>query len=125
MALGKGLGSLIPTRDSITATSNKVSNSNLQIEEVNPSLIQVNPHQPRQKFNPSDLEDLINSIKIHGIIQPLVVTRRNNGGFELIAGERRLRSARVLNLPVVPVIIRDSNEQQKLELAIIENIQRK
>ena len=82
-----------------------------------------NPRQPRHHFSPAELEDLIASIKEHGILQPLVATRAGNK-YELIAGERRLRASRTLGLKTVPVIVRDANEQQKLELALIENIQR-
>lgn len=120
-ALGKGLGSLIPQK--FTLTERIIPSARKEILEIPPNDIRENPHQPRQHFSPSDLEDLIASIKEHGILQPLVVTR-SNGEYELIAGERRLRSARALGLETVPVIVREANEQQKLELALIENIQR-
>lgn len=128
MSLGRGLDSLIPKK-TITAKFsndeiNKIDVKN-QILEVAPDKIQLNPHQPRQQFGHDDLEDLINSIKIYGIIQPLIVTRINDDNFQLIAGERRLRSAKMLNLEVVPVIVREAKEQEKLELALIENVQRK
>ena len=83
-----------------------------------------NPFQPRREFHPEELEELIASVKEFGILQPLVVTEKENGMYELIAGERRLRSAREAGLKKVPVIVRTANEQQKLELALIENIQR-
>lgn len=117
--LGRGLGSLIPTK--VEASSGVPT---LGIREVSPSAIQENPHQPRKHFSPTELEDLISSIKEHGILQPLVVTEITSGNYELIAGERRLRSARMLGLPTVPVIVRTATDQQKLELALIENIQR-
>lgn len=120
-ALGKGLGSLIPQKHSLT--EQVIPEARKEILEVDPSLIKENPRQPRHHFSPADLEDLIASIKEHGILQPLVVTK-SNGAYELIAGERRLRSARTLGLKTVPVIVREANEQQKLELALIENIQR-
>jgi ParB family chromosome partitioning protein len=85
--------------------------------------IRTNPLQPRKRFADHELEELVESIRQYGIIQPLIVTERN-GDFELIAGERRLRSAKALNLPTVPVIVREADEQEKLELALIENIQR-
>ncbi len=127
MALGKGLGSLIPPKEP-TRVAAPLQDTELDISgkiiEVNPASIAVNPHQPRKNFNPHELEDLIESIKLHGIIQPLVVTKKGDG-YELIAGERRLRSAKTMGLPTVPVIVRDVAEQQKLEIALIENIQRK
>lgn len=120
-ALGKGLGSLIPQKHSLT--EQVIPEARKEILEISPNRIKENPRQPRHHFSPSDLEDLIASIKEHGILQPLVVTRVGDS-YELIAGERRLRSARTLGLPTVPVIVREANEQQKLELALIENIQR-
>lgn len=120
-ALGKGLGSLIPQKQSLTERI--IPSARKEILEIPPNEIKANPRQPRSHFSQSELEDLIASIKEHGIMQPLVVTR-SNGEYELIAGERRLRSARALGLETVPVIVREANEQQKLELALIENIQR-
>lgn len=83
-----------------------------------------NPHQPRLRFEPGKLNELAESIKEHGILQPLVVTPLPQGKYELIAGERRLQAAKQAGLTTVPVLIRDAGEQQKLELAIIENVQR-
>jgi len=121
-ALGKGLGSLIPQKPQ-TFTEQVIPSARKEILEVGVDEIQANPRQPRAYFSPTDLEDLIGSIKEHGILQPLVVTR-SNGQYELIAGERRLRASRIVGLKTVPVIVRDATEQQKLELALIENIQR-
>ena len=87
--------------------------------------IRPNPKQPREDFGYQDLEDLINSIKEHGIIQPLVVTKIDGENYELIAGERRYRAAKFLNLRTVPAVVRAARDQEKLELALIENIQRK
>ncbi|PIZ55622.1 hypothetical protein COY25_00570, partial [Candidatus Uhrbacteria bacterium CG_4_10_14_0_2_um_filter_41_7] len=94
------------------------------ITEIDPALIVANPHQPRSYFSPSSLEDLLGSIKEHGIMQPLTVTEVGDGRYELIAGERRLRASKMLGLSAVPVIVRTATDQQKLELALIENIQR-
>jgi ParB family chromosome partitioning protein len=97
----------------------------LRIVEVSPSEIDVNPHQPRTHFKESDLSSLENSIKEHGILQPLVVTQKDDGRYELIAGERRLRASRRLNLAEIPVVVRSTiSDQKKLELALIENVQR-
>ncbi len=120
-ALGRGLGSLIPHKQ--TLTEQVIPAARREILDVPPEEIRENPRQPRMHFSPSDLEDLIASIKEHGIMQPLVVTKQGDG-YELIAGERRLRASRTLGLKTVPVIVREASEQQKLELALIENIQR-
>jgi ParB family chromosome partitioning protein len=90
---------------------------------VSPSLVDPNPHQPRTDFAPVKLEELAVSIRIHGILQPLIVTQKGER-YELIAGERRLRAAKLAGLKEVPVIVRSFDEQEKLELAIIENLQR-
>lgn len=120
-ALGRGLGSLIPQKQSVT--EQVIPEARTQILEVAVDAIRENPRQPRHHFSPADLEDLIVSIKEHGILQPLVVTKVQDG-YELIAGERRLRASRTLGLKTVPVIVREADEQLKLELALIENIQR-
>lgn len=90
--------------------------------------IRANSHQPRNYFGEEDLEELANSIKEHGILQPLVVMRRNDdekSHYELIAGERRFRASKMLGLATVPVVVRDIEDENKLlELALIENIQR-
>ncbi|MDD5341333.1 MAG: ParB/RepB/Spo0J family partition protein [Patescibacteria group bacterium] len=128
MPLGRGLDALLPSKPIKTKFSNEEIN---KIDEKNKILdieldkIQVNPHQPRKRFDHGDLDDLINSIKAHGIIQPLIVTRLSDNRFQLIAGERRLRAAQYLQLPTVPVIVREAKELEKLELALIENLQRK
>ena len=98
--------------------------ASIPLQDVSIDAISVNPHQPRRFFAPEDLADLATSIKEHGVLQPLTVTRKTDGTFELIAGERRLRASRQAGLKTVPVIIREATDQQKLELALIENIQR-
>jgi len=126
--LGRGLGSLIPPKVNRTpgavsiptTTAGSEQNKILQIET---DKISLNPMQPRQRFADIEIEELVNSIKEYGIIQPLIVT--NVGGrYELIAGERRLRAAKVIGLKQVPVIVRSATKQEKLEVALIENIQR-
>ncbi len=128
--LGRGLGSLIPAKTNNEGASGASHSAGVvdrgdreQVTKVSPSEIVPNPKQPRQNFTESALEELVESIREHGIIQPLIVTRTASG-YELIAGERRLRSAKKLGLTEVPVIIRRADEQKKLEWAIIENIQR-
>jgi ParB family chromosome partitioning protein len=87
-------------------------------------LIAPNPEQPRTHFEPEQLRELAESIKEHGIIQPLIVTRDDEGGYRLIAGERRLQAARLAGLETVPVVVREAADSELLELALIENIQR-
>ncbi len=87
-------------------------------------LIAPNPEQPRTHFEPEQLRELAESIKEHGIIQPLIVTRDDEGGYRLIAGERRLQAARLAGLEAVPVVVREAADAELLELALVENIQR-
>ncbi|OIP81299.1 MAG: hypothetical protein AUK20_00650 [Parcubacteria group bacterium CG2_30_45_37] len=130
-SLGRGLSSLIPQKVKKVATAisgeavvSVVSEADKdQVLQISLDRIQVNPMQPRRNFNEHQLNELIESIKQYGIIQPLIVTQKN-GDYELIAGERRLRAAKILNLATVPVIIRQADEQQKLEVALVENLQR-
>lgn len=95
-----------------------------QIEQIAVYKIKPNPRQPRLHFDHTSLEELIDSIKEHGIIQPLVITKEKDE-YQLIVGERRLRAAQFLELQTVPAIIREASEQGRLELALVENIQRK
>ncbi len=128
--LGRGLGSLIPNKkvaeEAVSPQNKDILPDFDQAKIIKAPLdrIEVNPLQPRQIFDHEDLEELIESIKVHGIIQPLIVTRRGDK-YQLIAGERRFRSAKILELPTVPVIVREADQQEKLELALIENVQRK
>jgi ParB family transcriptional regulator, chromosome partitioning protein len=128
--LGRGLGSLIPNKKYVKEAI-KQENRDILIDDdpkrildIPVDTIEVNPHQPRQIFDHEGLEELIESIKVHGIIQPLIVTKVDDG-YQLIAGERRLRSAKVIGLDRVPAIVREVDEQQKLEIALIENLQRR
>jgi ParB family chromosome partitioning protein len=86
--------------------------------------IVANPQQPRRIFNEEELVELTNSIREHGVLQPLIVTEKRDGTYELIAGERRLRASRRAGLATVPALVRTTTEHEKLELAIIENVQR-
>ncbi len=126
--LGRGLGSLIPPKVSpqLVKDENKelVQPSGQNIIEIDTDQIEPNPMQPRKIFNHQDLEELVESIKEYGIIQPLVVTKTDEM-YQLIAGERRWRASKIAGLKKVPAIVRDVTEQQKLELSLIENIQRK
>jgi ParB family chromosome partitioning protein len=115
--LGKGLDALIPTGQKATGGEGGVT-------QVPVDSIQRNPRQPRENFNVEELENLALSIREHGVIQPLIVSPGKNGVYTLIAGERRLQAARKAGLNTVPVVIRHATDQQLLELALIENIQR-
>ncbi len=116
--LGRGLDSLIPVGDD---ESNTPQTGSMTIQTI---LVDPNPHQPRTSFDEAPLAELAASIREYGILQPLLVTKSENGRYQLIAGERRLRAAKLAGLAEVPVVLRTLDEQQKLELAIIENIQR-
>ncbi len=129
--LGRGLGSLIPQKvKKVTTSASGEAVVDISSEtdkdrilKVSPDKIEVNPMQPRKKFGEQEMQELVESIKQYGIIQPLIVSKKD-GNFELIAGERRLRAAKILNLETVPVIIREAKEQEKLEMSLIENLQR-
>jgi ParB family chromosome partitioning protein len=119
--LGRGLGSLIPTKKVSEVVTSVVGRQ--EIKEIPVDEIVPNPHQPRRRFAAPELDDLISSIKEHGILQPLVVTFCD-GRYEIVAGERRWRAAKALGLKTVPAMVRDATKQQKLEWALIENLQR-
>ena len=126
-ALGKGLGSLIPNKKQKSAIMSSDFDENVddqKIELVAPEDVISNPWQPRTHFDRDKLDELAQSIKQHGILQPLVVSKEGDK-YQLIAGERRLKAAEILDMPEVPIIIKDVSDRDKLELAIIENIQRR
>lgn len=116
---GKGLKALIDTED----IKEKESLPEGNVVNVNLSKVEPNKSQPRKVFNEDALQDLADSIKLHGIITPLVVVDRDDY-YEIVAGERRWRAATIAGLKEVPVIIRDLTDQEILELSIIENLQR-
>lgn len=116
--LGKGLGALIPA----DFDSNEQASG---VKMIPVSQIIANPRQPRSTIDSSDLEELSASIREHGILQPIIVTQDGNtGSFTLVAGERRLRAAKAIGLESVPALVRSVNDQQRLEFALIENLQR-
>ncbi|MBY0373844.1 MAG: ParB/RepB/Spo0J family partition protein [Bryobacteraceae bacterium] len=119
-ALGRGLSSLLPTKATENATTPA---STGPFALLPPDQIKPNPTQPRQLFQPDALAELAESIKANGIIQPLIV-RPKDGTYELVAGERRWRAAKLAGLTQVPVVIQEVAEDKVLELALIENIQR-
>lgn len=133
--LGRGLSNLIPTDDTTEDVSPKASKQTKtgavtktevvkKVEQtLNINRIEPNKNQPRKEFNEDALQELADSIKQFGVIEPLVVVKRK-AYYELIAGERRWRAARLAGLKEVPVVIKDYDDQQIVEIALIENIQR-
>ncbi len=136
--LGRGLGAMIPPKAPLSQVESQKSKvidefsatpdarrPTYDVRDIPLHQIDPNPHQPREHFDHAGLEDLVASIKEHGVVQPIVVTQKSDGRYELIAGERRLRASKIAGLDTIPAIVRSATEQQKLELAIIENVQRK
>ena len=128
-ALGKGLSALL--NDSVNVLPNKNDmgsspevNSMGSVNEIKISEIEVNPFQPRTDFDQDALSELADSIKLQGLIQPITVRRVNAHRYQLISGERRLRASRLAGLTQIPAYVRTANDQQMLEMALIENIQR-
>ena len=115
IGLGKGLGALLPGSDEAPLSG---------LTEVPVRAIAPNPHQPRLQFDEQALRELADSIREHGLIQPLIVMRSSEDQYTLIAGERRWRAAQLAGLESVPVVIKDVAPQQMLEMALVENVQR-
>jgi ParB family chromosome partitioning protein len=120
-ALGRGLGALIPTRTADAAPTPAPSGlAHVAIDQIAP-----NPYQPRKAFNEASIEELSHSVREHGIVQPLVVTRTGDNKYRLVAGERRFRAAQRAGLKTVPVVIKETmTDSDVLQVALIENIQR-
>jgi len=115
--LGKGLQALIPVLQEETLEKEK-------IREISIQLIRPNPRQPRQVFDEEKLAELAGSIKEHGVVQPIMVRSLEDGQYELVAGERRLRACRHLGMETIPALVREYNEQDAVAISLIENIQR-
>lgn len=125
--LGRGFDSLIPSElldesfDPTADQDERVSDlRQIKIDEIHPD-----PDQPRRSFDEASLTELANSIKEHGILQPIVITPLKSGGYQVVAGERRYRATKQAGLAKIPALIRTPNAQHKLELSLIENIQRR
>lgn len=129
--LGKGLSALLENAETdITTSSSNINNGGSDsalvgsISQISISQIEANPFQPRTEFEKEALIDLTNSIKEHGIIQPITLRKMGRGTYQIISGERRFRAAQIAGLEEVPAYIRIANDQTMLEMAIVENIQR-
>ena len=126
-ALGRGLEALISSstatdvveRRGATALGDGTGVTELPIADIGP-----NPHQPRSRFDDEQLRELSDSIRAAGVLQPVLIRRAKTGGYELVAGERRLRAAHLAGLARIPAIIRELDDREMLELALVENIQR-
>lgn len=133
-ALGRGLSALLsdtPEKEERLETDlTPVSNNTTQqpaasnLNEIPLTEIEVNPFQPRQDFHQEQLQELAASIKLHGIIQPITVRRLSRNQYQLISGERRFQASKIAGLAMIPAYIRSADDQQMLEMALIENIQR-
>ncbi len=129
IGLGKGLGALLDDsalyrNPNSSVNSGEVYQANELLEEVPIDFIETNPFQPREFFDQTALEELAESIKVHGIIQPITVRKISNRKYQLISGERRLQASKIAKLKNVPAFIRTADDQQMIEMALIENIQR-
>ena len=125
-ALGKGLEQLFNNENLDLNSFEKTvyeTASKEEIIEVNLDELRVNPYQPRKIFNDEALRDLSESIKEHGVFQPIIV-KKSIKGYEIIAGERRVRASRLAGLTKIPAIIRNLNDEQMMEIALLENLQR-
>ncbi len=126
MALGRGLSSLIPSGRIIRENNQEIFvDTGEQVLQIPLEQIQPNPEQPRKNFSRLEMEELINSIKEYGIIQPLILTRLDNREYQIVAGERRWRAAKFLEFKTIPALVRSIKENEKLAISLLENIQRK
>jgi ParB family chromosome partitioning protein len=122
--LGRGLNALLDESEQETRDNAPEAVRAGSELFVDPSLLKPNPHQPRREFDEEALKELADSIREHGIIQPIIAEEAGDGTYFIIAGERRTRAARLAGLLTVPVILKKFSEERKLEVALIENIQR-
>ncbi|HEY2581281.1 MAG TPA: ParB/RepB/Spo0J family partition protein [Mucilaginibacter sp.] len=128
-ALGRGLSALLNDSENVQPTKSNAASgpegNNLgSVSEIKLSEIEVNPFQPRTDFDEQALQELTDSIKLQGLIQPITVRRVTANAYQLISGERRLRASKLAGLTQIPAYVRTANDQQMLEMALIENIQR-
>ncbi|MEP6796224.1 MAG: ParB/RepB/Spo0J family partition protein [Saprospiraceae bacterium] len=126
MQIGKGIRALLTNIEErgTAPTVPELREISRDTLEIPVDAIEINPFQPRKDFDEDSLQELAQSIRVHGIIQPLTIRRMSEGSYQLIAGERRLRASKIAGLTTVPAYIRLANDQGMLEMAIVENIQR-
>ncbi|MBR9921710.1 MAG: ParB/RepB/Spo0J family partition protein [Bacteroidetes bacterium] len=125
--LGQGIRALLSNMESEESPEKQkevVRELSHTVATISLDQIEVNPFQPRNEFDPKALEELSESLKVHGVIQPITVRRLNDEAYQLISGERRLRASKMAGLTEVPAYIRLANDQEMLEMALVENIQR-
>ncbi|WP_038030310.1 ParB/RepB/Spo0J family partition protein [Thermonema rossianum] len=122
--LGRGLGALLSDSDAVQQPTPSAEEKQDSIQEIPVQSIEPNPFQPRQDFAPEALQELAESIKVHGIIQPITVRRLEEGKYQIISGERRWQASQLAGLSTIPAYVRTADDQQMLEMALIENIQR-
>ena len=125
--LGKGLSALLDDTEVVENKRQQISSEGSSlgtISHINISQVEVNPFQPRTEFEAEALKELSDSIKLQGLIQPITVRKSGQNSYQLISGERRLRASKLAGLTQIPAYIRTANDQQMLEMALIENIQR-
>ena len=123
-ALGRGLGALLQQSDPVNDPELEQLQTMNSVAEIDVDSIETNPYQPRTTFDREALNELAESIRVQGIIQPITVRQLNRNHYQLIAGERRLQASKIAGLKHIPAYIRTANDQQMLEMALIENIQR-
>lgn len=122
--LGRGLSALLKDEPNVVSASDKGAEKLVgNILDIDLKKIKTNPYQPRTNFDKNALEDLVKSIAVLGVIQPITV-RKIEGGYELISGERRFRASQIVGLESIPAYVRLANDQEMLEMALVENIQR-
>ena len=130
IGLGRGLGALLQDSDNVNRPQNRNQQNSNPLEvissmsEISLTLIETNPYQPRTRFDEEALQELADSIRTQGIIQPITVRQIGRDQYQLISGERRLQASKIAGLTAIPAYIRTANDQQMLEMALIENIQR-
>ncbi len=125
-ALGRGLSALLkdPSNDILSATDKNADKIVGNVIDLSLTDIDMNPFQPRTSFNEDQLNELASSIKELGVIQPITVRKKGFGKYELVSGERRYRASKLLGIETIPSYVRIANDQESLEMALVENIQR-
>jgi len=124
--LGRGFESLIPTDllDDSFDTTKHIDEQVSELKTLNISEVTADPDQPRRTFDQDALNELADSVKEHGVLQPIIVTK-HNGGYQIVAGERRFRASQIAGLTTIPALVRSMTGQNKLEVSLIENLQRR